>query len=119
MLTYMNGSGPDRRVQDRGQPGGVLVRLQLDAGKGVTGRLRFENARSLPVDKQHVVGEPVARRQRELAYGDAPPGGEVHRVAVLDNPARLDERLVDLPTGPLLRRLRHTYQPEIQLPFSS
>ena len=99
----------DRWIQARRQPGRMLVGLQLDAGQGVSDRLRFEHADGLPVDEQHVVGEPVARRHPELAHGDPESGREVHPVAVLDNPARVGEGRVDFLAGLLFRRQGHAH----------
>ena len=56
----------------------------------------------LPVDEQHVVGEPVAVRHLELADGDTAPGGEVQLVPVLDEPPGGVQGLVNLDAGLLL-----------------
>ena len=109
----------DRRIQFHRQPRRILVRLQLDAGQGVSDGLRFDNADSLPVDEQHVVGEPVAGRHPELAHGNPKSGGEIHLVAVLDDPARLGERRVDLLASLLFRRQRHAHLSGRQFPLSS
>ena len=119
VLTYRNGSGSTGGFRPAGSPVSILVRLQLDAGQGVSDRLRFQNAGRLPVDEQHVIGEPVAGRHPELAHRDPEPGREIHLVAVLDDPARLGERRVDLLAGLLLRRQRHAHLSGRQLPFSS
>ena len=103
----LEGERRDRGIQPGRQSGGVPVRLQLDAGQGVSRGFGFHDAGRLPVDEQHVVGETVAGRHPELAHGDAAAGGEVKRLAVLDDPARLGERRVDLPAGALLGGQRH------------
>ena len=81
------------------QAGRVQVGLQLDAGQRVADGLRFENAGRPAVDEQHVVGEPVAWRHPELATGDPAPRGEVHRVAILHDPARVGKHRVDPLAG--------------------
>ncbi len=59
-----------------GEPGSVLLGLQLYAGERGPRSLRLDHADGLPVDVEQVVGEPV-RAERELADGDAASGGEV------------------------------------------
>ena len=107
----LEGKRRDRRIQPGGEAGRVLVHLQLDAGQGVSDRLRLENAGGLAADEQHVVGEPVAGRHAELAHRDPEPGGKVHPVPVLDRPARLDEHRVDPLAGLLFGCQRHPRSP--------
>ena len=106
----------DQWIQAGRQPGRILVRLQLDARQGVTDRLCFEDTGRLPVYEQHVIGEPVAGRHPELAHRHPEPGGEVHLVAVLDDPARLNQRSVDLLAGLLFRRQRHAHHAHLGIP---
>ena len=86
-----------------GQTLGVLLRLDLDARQGVALGLRLEDADGLAVDEEQVVGEAVAVGELELADGDAAAGGQVHLVAVLDDPAGLLQLAVDGRRGPAAR----------------
>ena len=101
------GEGMDGRVEARRQAGRVLVGLQLDAGQGVADGLRFDHPGRQSVDEQHVVGESVTRRHPELADGDPARRGEVDRVAILHDPARVGERRVDPLAGAFLGFGRH------------
>ena len=65
--------------------------------------LGLDDADGLAVGVEQVVGEPGG--ERELADGDAGPGGDVHRV-VLHHPAGLGELAVDLLAGLLFGRHR-------------
>jgi len=96
------GEGIDRRVEPRGEAGGVLVGLQLHVGQRVAGRLGLQGTDGLAVDEEEVVGEAVPGRHPELADGHAGSGREVHPVAILDDPARGDEGGVDVDAGLLL-----------------
>ncbi len=77
----------------------VLGGLRLDAGEGRALLLGLDGADGLPVDEEEVIGLPEAGLERELADGHAAGGMEVSLFAVLDGPAGLRERGVDLAAG--------------------
>ena len=77
----------------------VFLRLHLDAGEGFALLLRLDDPNRLAIDVEQVVGVAVARFQAELPDRDTPPGVQVHRIAGLDVPARLDQGSVDLLAG--------------------
>jgi hypothetical protein len=95
--------GTDRGRQFSRETIGVALRLDLDAGQGMADRLGLEDAGRLALDEEHVVREPVPRGQPELADSHATAGVDVHLLAILDNPARLAQRLVDERPCRLLR----------------
>ena len=63
----------DRRIQPRGSPVAYLSACNSTLDRVVSDRLRFEHSDGLPVDEQHVVGEPVTRRHLELATATPRP----------------------------------------------
>lgn len=100
-----------RRVEPGGEAGSVLVRLQLDVGQRVAGGLGFEHTDSLAVYEEQVVGKAVPRSHLELADRHPRPGGEVHRRAILDDPARRFQGGVYVLTGTLFRGGTHAASP--------
>jgi hypothetical protein len=66
--------------------------------------LGLQGADGATVGEEEVVGEAVAGGHRELADGHAAGGVEVHRAAVLDEPAPVDDDVVDPSSGLPLRR---------------
>lgn len=88
-----------RRRDARGEPGAVLLALELDAREGGPRLLRLDHADGVPVHVEQVVGEAVPRRQRHLAHRHAATRREVQRGDVLDHPAGIGEGAVDLFAG--------------------
>ena len=85
-----------------GKAFGVLGRLDLDAAQDRAGLLGLYHTGGAAIYVEEIIGEPVAG-QRKLAYGHAAVGRDVGLVDVTDVPARLDEQLIDLPSGVLFR----------------
>ena len=81
---------------------GVFGGLNLDAAQGRAGFLGLDHAAGAAIYIEEIIGEPVTG-QRKLADGDAAVGHDIGLVDRADVPARLDEQLIDLPSGVLFR----------------
>ena len=91
----------DRWIQALGQACGVAIDLQLNATHGVADGLGFQDAHRLAIHEEQVVGE-AAVGETELPHGHAATGGEVHLIAVLDEPPGFDQVGVNLLPSSLL-----------------
>jgi len=63
---------------------------------------RLDHAGGATIYIEEIIGEPV-NGQLKLAYGHTAVGRDMGLVDIADVPARLDEQLIDLPSGVLFR----------------
>ena len=82
-----------------GQSSAVLLGLDLDAGKGGTFWLGLNDARSLLVHVEQIVGGAVAGLQGKLAHSYSAAGVQVDGVGVLHRPSCLLEQPVYVYAG--------------------
>lgn len=79
-----------------GNPRGVFLGLHFDARERGPFAFGFDHANGLSVDKEQIVRFAVPAFERKMPHGDTSSGIDVHRVAVLQHPARGAKRSIDL-----------------------
>jgi hypothetical protein len=76
-----------------GQRRHVVVGLLGDAAQRDPLGLRLDDAAGLAVDEEKIVARTGG--QGIFAHGDTEPGAEIHVLAVLNQPTRLGQQLID------------------------
>lgn len=97
----------DAGRQMRGKPLAVLGRLDFDTGESRPLLFRLDDTGSPPVHVEEVIGEAVARLEREVAEGHATGRMDVRLDGVLHGPPGVREHPVYLFAGLVFRLLCH------------
>ena len=79
-----------------GNPRGVFLGLHLDARERGPFAFGFDDPDGLSIDEQQIVRFAVPAFERKMPHGNTSRGIDVHRVAVLQHPARGAKRSIDL-----------------------
>ena len=88
------------------QAGRILGRLFLYTRESSSG-LCFDCADRLAIEIEHIVCNPETGFHREFTHGNAPAGGQIDLIAILDEPTSSFQVGIDLSTRFLLRGLTH------------
>jgi hypothetical protein len=95
------GAGAFVIEEQRRCPGLQMIGNRRHVGVGLLGdaaqcdpfRLRLDDAAGLAIDEEQVVAGSGG--QRILAHGNAEPGAQIHVLAILNQPTRLGQQLID------------------------